>query len=180
MKKIIFLLAVTVITAQNLRAQDTTTRTVADSTLNFKNSWYIEFLGSSLLGITFNYERFLSKTPGGLSVHAGFGGGIIPHIFTSGADFYGTLNGGVSYNIPVTANKRGMIEIGGVYGWYSGAVLSQFGDDSIISADAPAGLLSWRHQSVKGNTQIRATIMTFVEPGGRLQPWIGFSVGQRF
>src|SRR5579863_8997389 len=107
MKKLIFVLAIAALSAQSLKAQTTA---AADSTLNLKNSWYFEFAGASISGATFNYERFLSKTPGSFSIHAGIGGGIVPHIFDNGADVFAAFTGGLSYNIPVTKDKRGMIE----------------------------------------------------------------------
>jgi len=177
MKKLFFLLAIAAFTAQNLKAQTTS---AADTTANLRNSWYFEFAGASLTGLTFNYERFLSKTPGGFSIRGGIGGGFIPHIFDSGADFFGAFTGGVSYNIPVTGNKRGMIEVGSIYTYYSGHILSQFGDDSNVGTGVPAALASWRHLSASGKTQIRATWLAFISPDGWVQPWVGFSVGQRF
>jgi len=177
MKKLIFLLAIAAFAAQSVKAQTTAS---VDTTANLQNSWYFEFAGASLTGATFNYERFLSKTSGGLSIHAGVGGGLIPHIFDNGSDFFGVFTGGLSYNIPVTANKRGMIELGGIYTYYSGQVLAQFGDNSTISASVPAGLLSWRHISESGKTQIRITGLAFVGPRGSVLPWVGFSIGRRF
>ena len=38
-----------------------------------RNGWYIELAGSSLIGLTANYERYLSKKTGGFSIHAGIG-----------------------------------------------------------------------------------------------------------
>jgi hypothetical protein len=177
MKKVIFLLAIAAFSAQGLKAQNTT---AADSALNLKNSWNFEFAGASLSGATFNYERFLSKTPGGFSIHGGIGGGIVPHIFDNGADVFAAFTGGVSYNIPVTTNKRGMLELGGIYTYYSGKILSQFGDDSTVGVGIPAALVGWRHLSASGKTQIRATWLALVGPNGEVQPWVGFSVGRRF
>jgi hypothetical protein len=177
MKKLFLLLIIAAITAQGLKAQTTTP---ADTTANLQNAWYFEFAGASLTGATFNYERFLSKTPGGFSVHGGIGGGIIPHIFDNGADVFAAFTAGVSYNIPVTTNKTGMIELGGIYSYYSGQILSQFGDNSTVGAGVPAALVSWRQISASGKTQIRATGLAFVGPRGQVLPWIGFSVGRRF
>src|ERR1700741_5487991 len=98
MKKLILLMAVAAFSAQGLKAQTTA---AADSALNLKNSWYFEFAGASLSGATFNYERFLSKTPGGFSIRAGIGGGIVPHIFDNGADTGASGTGGRAYNTPV-------------------------------------------------------------------------------
>jgi len=177
MKKLIFLLAIASFTAQNPKAQTTAP---VDTAAHLQNSWYFEFAGASLAGVTFNYERFLSKTPGGFSIHGGIGGGLIPHIFDNGADFFGAFTGGVSYNIPVTTNKRGMIELGGIYTYYSGQILSQFGDDSTIGTGVPAALVSWRHLSASGKTQIRATLLGLIGPDGQVLPWVGFSIGRRF
>lgn len=178
MKKLIILLAITSISAQKLFAQNAVPPVLTDTA--YQNSWYFEFAGASLTGATVNYERFLSKDPGGFSVHGGIGGGIIPHIFDSGADFFGSFTGGLSYNIPVSKDKKGMIELGVIYSYYSGKLLTQFGDNNMQSGSAPALLASWRHQSASGKTQIRATGMIFFDGNGHALPWIGFSVGRRF
>jgi hypothetical protein len=177
MKKLIFLLAIASFTAQSIKAQTTAP---ADTTANLQNSWYFEFAGASITGATFNYERFLSKTAGGLSIHGGIGGGLIPHIFDNGSDFFGVFTGGISYNIPVTTNKRGMIELGGIYTYYSGQILSQFGDNSTYGTGVPAALISWRHLSASGKTQIRATVLGLIGPRSQVLPWVGFSIGRRF
>jgi hypothetical protein len=179
MKKLIILLTIVVIAAQKLSAQNPAPAAVADTAV-YQNSWYFEFAGASLTGVTFNYERFISKTPGRFSIHGGIGGGIIPHIFDNGADFFGAVTGGVSYNIPVTTDKRGMIELGGIYTYYSGEVLAQFGDNSTINTGIPAALVSWRHLSASGKTQIRITGLALIGPNGQALPWVGFSIGQRF
>ncbi|MGZ3765066.1 MAG: hypothetical protein ACXVB0_10120 [Mucilaginibacter sp.] len=178
MKRLIILLAITVIAAQKLSAQNTATTVVADTVL--KNSWYFEFAGASISGVTINYERFFSKDPGGFSIHGGVGGGIVPHIFDSGADFFGSFTGGVSYNIPVSKDKKGMIEFGGIYSYYSGQILAQFGDNNTLSAAVPALLAGWRHQSASGKTQIRATVLAFFDQRAQVLPWVGFSIGRKF
>ncbi len=178
MKQVIFLLAIMVVTMQKLSAQNTAGTAVADTVLH--NSWYFEFAGASLSGATINYERFFSKDPGGLSIHGGVGGGIVPHIFDSGADFFGVLTGGLSYNIPVSKDKRGMIEFGGIYSYYSGGLLRQFGDNNTVSASAPALLAGWRRQIGSGKTHIRITLLAFFDQHVSVIPWVGFSVGRRF
>ena len=177
MKKLFFLLAITALSTQGLRAQTTVS---ADTIAARQNSWYFEFAGASLTGVTFNYERFLSKTPGGLSIHGGIGGGIVPHIFDSGSDFFGAFTGGVSYNIPITKDKRAMIEVGGIYSYYSGKFFSEFGDSTTHGTGIPGALVSWRHLSVSGKTQIRASWFLFINAEGQVLPWVGFSIGRRF
>ncbi|HWB26285.1 MAG TPA: hypothetical protein VG738_12430 [Chitinophagaceae bacterium] len=144
--------------------KDTTTK---------QNGWYVEVAGQSILGVTFNYEHYFSKKPGGLSVHIGFGGGYLPDIFDDGITVFGALPAGLSYNIPVSANKQHFIEVGGGYTY-----LFSNGGASLGSVTA-----GYRYVSPSG-LQIRATLMPAVfllgNGGGGPLPWAGFSIGKRF
>ncbi|HWB26287.1 MAG TPA: hypothetical protein VG738_12440 [Chitinophagaceae bacterium] len=51
-----------------------------------QNSYYVEFGGAALFGISLNYERFLSGQPRGFSVKGGLGTGLTLDIF--GPDNY--------------------------------------------------------------------------------------------
>lgn len=183
MKSFIISIAIAALAAQSLSAQTAVTDTAKkDSLQHRKNSWYAEFLGASLLGTTFNYERFIEGHPWGLSVHAGIGGGIIPELFSDNVNAYAAIPLGVSYNIPVTRNKRGLIEIGGTYTFLPGLDVSSWGADqkrSIFLA-----VLSWRWESPAHLVQFRATIYpstaNFSDGLEGSKPWIGFSIGKKF
>ncbi|HEY4327115.1 MAG TPA: hypothetical protein VGN20_24220 [Mucilaginibacter sp.] len=173
MKRLIFSIAIAVIIIRNASAQNTASQTMAaDTVTNLKNAWYIEVAGASLIGVTFNYERFLSKKPGGLSVHAGFGGGVFT-LFDDGFVF-GAVPAGISYNIPTSADKRQMIEIGGDY-----SLIFAEGDQSSFLS----GIVSWRYETPSHNLIIRLTLMPIIRPIGEEDsggPWFGFSIGRRF
>ena len=173
MKTFIISLAILTLTAQSLRAQ-TTGSAAADSSNNQYNSWYAEFGGQSLVGVTFNYERFLSKKPGGFSVHIGAGGGYLPDLFDDGIVLFGAFPAGISYNIPVTENKRQFIEVGASYSFL------------LVPSDVNANLtslnVSYRYQSPSGKFQLRATLTPLMYSIGdnTAVPWLGFSLGRRF
>ncbi len=176
MKKctIILMLAIaTQVSAQNAA-------NVTDTSVNtMQNGWYIEGAGQSILGVTFNYERYFSKKPGGLSVHVGFGGGYLPSIFEDGVTVFGAISAGLSYNIPVSANKQHFIEVGVGYAYLFGGTGSDAGGGSLGSVNA-----GYRYISPSGKLQIRATLMPAVfllsGGGGGPLPWAGFSIGRRF
>jgi hypothetical protein len=150
--------------------------TQADTAMPFKNSFYVEFGGASLLGLTANYERFLSKQPGGFSVRAGLGGGYLPGIFDDG-QLFAALPLGISYNIPISRNKRNLIEIGGTYSFiYAGG---DYDNTQFISP-----ILGFRYESPLGKFQLRATLMpvlySTVDKSIADIPWFGFSIGTKF
>ncbi|HVV56306.1 MAG TPA: hypothetical protein VHC47_13320 [Mucilaginibacter sp.] len=182
MKSFIISLAVAVLASQSLSAQNTVSDTVKTDSLHFKNSWYIEFGGIRPLGVTINYERFLEGHPWGISVHAGIGGGIIPDIFTNDLNVYATIPIGISYNIPVSANKRSMIEVGGTYTYAPGLGEALWGvhqNNSFLQA-----VVSWRYESRSHTTQFRATlypiVVNFSNGLNSLRPSLGFSIGKKF
>jgi len=183
MKRMIITIAIAVLTAHNLSAQTTAAGTTqTDDSLQYKkNSWYIEFAGASLLGMTINYERFLGGHPWGFSVRAGIGGGIVPEIFTDKVDVYVVFPVGLSYNIPVSASKRNMIEVGGVFEYVSGLPANTFDTNTTHFYQ---GVVSWRYESSSHRTQFRASIypniVTLDNGHTGLFPWVGFSIGQKF
>jgi len=172
MKKATALLAIIFVlvfgaTVQKASAQADTTK---------QNGWYIEGGGQNIIGATFNYERYFSKKPGGLSFHVGFGGGVLPDFFNGGdIVLFGTAPVGLSYNIPVSQNKQHFIEVGTGYSY-----LFLTGNGiNIISL-----ITSYRYMPPNGRIQIRATLIPilFVTGSGESGaiPWIGFSIGKRF
>jgi hypothetical protein len=136
------------------------------------NGWYIEVGGSSILGLTVNYERYLSKKPGGLSVHAGFGGAFF--FSSGGSGGFGVIPAGLSYNIPISKNHRNFIEVGGTYTYLFG---SESGEN-ILSL-----ITSWRFVAAPKGLQLRATLIPFLflqSESSAFGPWLGFSIGKRF
>jgi hypothetical protein len=133
------------------------------------NSWYVELAGHSLIGMTLNYERFLSRKPGGFSVHAGIGGS---YFFLGRESNFGvfSLPVGISYNLPLTKENKDFVEFGGNFVSFSGV--------SIID-----GTISWRHQAKPRGLQTRLTIIPLFYLMNEKQaagPWFGFSIGKRF
>jgi hypothetical protein len=133
------------------------------------NSWYVELAGSSLIGLTVNYERFFSRKPGGLSVHAGIGGAYLFFGEGESAGFI-AIPAGISYNIPISKSKRNFLELGGNYVKLAGA--------SLIN-----GAVSWRYLGSPKGLQIRATIIPYMyllSDQVGFGPWFGISIGKRF
>jgi hypothetical protein len=134
------------------------------------NGWYAELAGSSLIGITFNYERFFSRRPGGLSIHAGAGG----IAFSVSGDSGGLIAFpvGMSYNIATSRKFHNFIEIGGGYTFLSG-------NKSVTGIYYP--VLGWRYLMKPKGLQLRATCLPFVDlSGDKIAPWFGFSIGKKF
>jgi len=139
------------------------------------NSFYIEVLGSSFLGASANYERFLSKRPGGISLRAGLGVGRLIDIFEKDIT-YGTLPFGISYNLPVSKNGRHLIELGGNYVFVFGT------KDDNTQFIMP--VIGYRYQSPSAKFQLRATVFpyffSFADDDGSVITWVGVSFGTRF
>jgi len=133
-----------------------------------QNSWYVEFGGPGVIGLTFNYERYLSNKPAGLSFRIGVGGG--PSLGFTESGFFGVAPVGINYNIPVSTNKKHFIETGLCYTFITG-------EPGFASA-----LVSWRYVS-KSNTLLKVTVMPlmyFPDTKDYYSPWVGFSIGKRF
>lgn len=154
-------------------AMDTTTTvttTTDTSARQAMNGWYVQLAGESTVGVTFNYERYLSRKPGGLSIHAGVGG-IYVRINESTGGFF-AIPIGASYNIPTSKKYRNFIEIGGGYTYISA---------SGGSYGAYYPVLGWRYLAKPTGLQIRATCIPYMDLDGlRLSPWFGFSIGKKF
>lgn len=176
MKKLTIILMLAIATQASAQNAGTENDTAVNT---MQNGWYIEAAGQSLIGVTFNYERYFSKKPGGLSLHVGLGGGYMPNIFEDGITLFGAIPAGLSYNIPVSANKQHFIEVGVGYAYLFGGSGGDVSGGSLGSAIA-----SYRYLSPSGKLQIRATLMPAVfllgDGGGGPIPWIGFSIGRRF
>lgn len=175
MKKM--LLALLLMAAVCLPAFAQTTTTLATDTASaYKNSFYVEFGGAALLGITANYEKFLSKKPGGFSVRVGLGGGYAPALFDDGTAF-AALPLGISYNIPISANKRSCIEVGGTYSFI-------FAGGNKDNAQVVSPIMGYRYESPSGKFQLRCTVMpvlySAVDNSFGVIPWFGFSIGTKF
>lgn len=172
-KRLPLCLSLTLICTSLLFAQDTSKAVIKTDSAYVKNAWYFEFAGASILGVTFNYERSFSKKPGGLCLRAGFGGGFIA-VFDE-VDFFAAIPFGLSYNIPVSPDKRHFIEIGGTYT----TILEEGGNTYLISPN-----LGWRFMAAPKGVQLRATLIPYIFPTGEdeggIGPWFGFSVGKRF
>lgn len=172
MKKYITFLVLAFACTYQAIAQTTT----AYSTQHKPTGWYVEAAGQSIIGVTFNYEYYFSKKPGGFSLHAGFGGGYLPSLFSDKLTLFGAIPIGLSYNIPVSADKQHFIEVGTGYSML-------FADGS--SASLGFTVTGYRYQSSSGKIQVRATlypaffIMGHNGDTGAL-PWVGFSIGRRF
>lgn len=155
-------------------AVDTTTTATTTTDISARqamNGWYIELAGASLLGLTFNYERFLSKKPGGLSIHAGAGGVLISLVGNTGG--FVALPVGLSYNIPTSKKYHSFIELGGGYTFLSG---TGGGSSGIYYP-----ILGWRYLAQPTGLQFRATCLPFVSyDGDKIAPWFGFSIGKKF
>jgi opacity protein-like surface antigen len=185
MKSLITLVAVATLAMQSASAQNLTAEAEKPYDLQAKNSWYVEFGGAAALGISINYERFLEGHPWGISIHAGIGGGFYTNLFSTDDNlhFYGAIPVGVSYNVPVTPNKRNLIEIGATYSFMPG-----FNIGGNINADQALNLLqgqiSWRFESATHTTHFRASLYPVVENtsnhASAIRPWIGFSIGKKF
>jgi len=147
----------------SLPSRDTTARQAM-------NGWYVQIAGESTIGITFNYERYFSRKPGGLSIHAGIGGIYLSINDNSGGFLAIPL--GVSYNIPTSHKYHSFIEIGGGYTY-----LSSGGG----SYGAYYPVLGWRFLAKPKGLQIRATCIPVMNiDGTKLSPWFGFSIGKKF
>ena len=155
-------LSFTLLQAQEKLRDSTTTQQAM-------NSWYVELGGQSFIGMTLNYERFLSRKPGGFSVHAGIGGA---YLFLSGEDSFGylALPVGISYNLPLGKENKDFVEFGGNF-------------VKLASLGVLNGTISWRHQSRPKGLQTRVTLIPLFYLTGEKQaagPWFGFSIGKRF
>lgn len=193
MKKLIFTLTFAVAASQCLYAQNSSIA-ATDTTLKFKNYIFGEIAGSSL-GLTVNYERFLSKNPGGFSVRAGLGFGILPDTYAP--SFFASIPLGISYNFPVSKNKHDFFELGGSYTFISGSDDRTSHNSSLLGFNFSystgvdlrniriAGVVTgWRHTSASGKTQIRLYLMPVLvnvaDHASSNVPDIGFSIGHRF
>lgn len=135
-----------------------------------KNGWYAEIAGESTVGVTFNYERYFSRKPGGLSIHAGIGG-IYFRINDNSAGFL-AIPLGASYNIPTSKKYRSFVEIGG------GTTFLSSGS-GMYGAWYP--VLGWRYLAKPNGMQIRTTCIPYMNiEGTSLSPWFGFSIGKKF
>jgi hypothetical protein len=184
MKKVILSIALIACMQAIGKAQDSTgsksDTLVAKNTISplvKKNSWFFE-LGGAGLALTFNYERFLSKKPGGLSLRAGIGGGFV--VAGEGIGFL-SLPLGVSYNLPVSKNKDHFIEFGANYTYITGGVIGEeesSGHGAIISPE-----IGWRHINPKSGWMFKAVLIpVFVDAatGDAIGPYAGFSFGKKF
>jgi hypothetical protein len=180
MKKLILLLTIASAATQGLFAQ-TSSLTKPDSTL-FQNYVFVEFGGAAFLGLSANYERFLSPGPGGLSIRAGIGAGVIPDIFGDNDKFYACIPLGISYSIPLSKKGHDLIEVGGTYTFLLGNTYYIETDEN--NGRLIMGSVGWRHTSASGKIQIRLTLSPYIYSVGDKEtfniPWIGFSVGHRF
>jgi hypothetical protein len=171
-KHITFSIYATLFFTQLLFAQDTTKLTTATDSSDGKNAWYFEFGGASIIGVTFNYERMLSKKSSGLSVRAGAGGGIFA--FFDGIDAFGALPLGLAYTFPNKPNSKEFFEFGATYTH----IFSNGASVDILSPN-----LSWKHIAKQKGLQVKATLIPlFYSPADRMAagPWFGFSIGKRF
>lgn len=135
------------------------------------NGWYVELAGTSLIGLTFNYERYFSRKPGGLSVHAGAGGVFLSIVGESGG--FVALPVGLSYDIPTSRNYHSFIEVGGGYTF--------LGTGATSGAGIYYPILGWRYIVKANGLQLRTTCLPFVSfDGDMLAPWFGFSIGKKF
>jgi len=173
-KMLLSIMLVAAICAQAFAQPATTLNT--DTTTIYKNSFYVEVGGAALLGLTANYERFLSKKPGGFSMRIGLGGGYVPGIFDDGIVF-AALPLGLSYNIPISPNKRNFIEVGGTYSFIFAG-----GDDNNTQFISP--IVGYRYESPSGKFHLRCTLMpvlySAVDNSTADIPWFGFSIGTKF
>lgn len=184
MKKLIIPIAIFMIIQIHAKAQDSVKTNLPipkheiQGTTNLKqNSWFFE-LGGASAGLTINYERFLSKKPGGLSLRAGFGAGIIAF---GDVIAYGSLPLGASYNIPISKNKNHFIEVGGTYTFIAGGLLGV--EDGTGSFGFISPQIGWRYFSTQSGFQMRVTLIPFVSSpvlDGPIGPFAGISLGKRF
>ncbi len=148
-----------------------------DSTDQFKNYVFAEIGGASFLGISANYERFLSQNPGGLSIRAG-----IPDIFGDNDKFYAAVPLGISYNISISKNHHNFVELGGTYTFMLGN--DYYIDSEYKKNELLMGIIGWRHTNASGKIQIRLTLAPYIHSINDKDtfniPWFGFSIGRRF
>ena len=111
MKKLIISFTVFIVLQMAANAQDSSATRLTDGSQpkQMQNSWFFEIGGSSP-STTLNYERYLSRKPGGLSIRAGIGVGTD---FSS--EFFAAVPLGASYSLPISKHKNEFLEVGGVY-----------------------------------------------------------------
>lgn len=153
MKTIVTFIFVLIFSIQTLQAQYTPEKSPPQPVQ--QNSFYVELFGASFLGASANYERYLSKRPGGFSVKAGLGIGRLIDIFEKDIT-YGTLPFGISYNLPVSKNGRHLIELGGNYVFVFGT------KDDNTQFIMP--VIGYRYQSPSAKFQLRATVFPYFFP----------------
>ncbi len=137
------------------------------------NAWYFELGGASLIGLTLNYERALSKKPGAFSIRVGFGGGIIPGIFFEDQAF-GAIPVGLNYSIPMSKGNRNFAEFGGTYS----LLFTGDGSVGIFSASA-----AWRFEKrPRGLITKIILIPLFYSVTDKMAagPWFGIAIGKKF
>jgi hypothetical protein len=174
MKSKIFLcLIIFAIANECLLAQDTTQIKETTDNQTGHNAWYFELGGASLIGLTLNYERALSKKPGGFNIRVGFGGGIIPGIFSADQAF-GAIPVGLNYSIPISKDNRNFAEFGGTY-------------SLLFSGDGSAGIFStsvaWRFEKKpRGLITKIILIPLFYSVTDKMAagPWFGIAIGKKF
>jgi hypothetical protein len=135
------------------------------------NGWYAEILGASLLGVTINYERYLSSKPGGLNVHAGAG---VNYGYSDalGTTLSFTLPMGISYDLPTSSKHRSFVEIGGGYTF----LIDKHGQYNYFYP-----LMGWRFLAKPRGLQYRVTLLPIIGGGKeRIGPLVGFSIGKKF
>jgi hypothetical protein len=171
-KNLIMCILSALLLSKSLIAQDTSKIVSAVGSSYTQNSWYFEFGGASILGVTFNYERSFSKKPGGFYLRAGAGGGFL--WFWDDVASFGALPVGLGYNIPISPDKKDFLDIGGTYTF----LFANGGNADVLSPN-----ISWRHVVKPKGLQFRATLIPFyysVSDHSGFGPWFGFSIGKRF
>ncbi len=178
MKKLILSVTLAVIISQTMFAQNAVATAAGSDTIkNPKNSIYVEVAGPTLFGASLNYERFFSKKPGGLSIKIGYGIGTAPGLGENNDATFNVLPVGLSYNLPVSQNRRSFIELGAEIIFVS----SNDGNEQVV-----APVAAWRWQTKSGAFQLRAGFLFFVSsptPNDNsygLVPWPAISLGTKF
>ena len=183
MKKLIIPVTAFMVLQFCAKAQDSSKTKLTDDSQQIyskqrQNSLFIE-LGGSSPAASINYERFLSRKPGGLSIRAGIGlGAYVPY-----GEFFSAIPLGISYNLPISKKKNEFLEVGGTYTILGG----NFWTVKSTTTGSPnlfAPQISYRYQWPKGNIHMRLTISPyFIAPGNEVMngKWLfGFSLGKRF
>jgi len=183
MKKLIVPFTVFIVLQMTAEAQDSSTTKLTDGNQQTtarqrQNSLFIE-LGGSSPAASLNYERFLSRKPGGFSIRAGIGlGAAIPY-----GEFFSVIPLGISYHLPISKNKNEFLEMGGTYTILGGNSWTDkpttTGNPNLLTPQ-----FSYRYQWLKSNFHIRLTLSPhIIAPGNDVMngKWLfGFSLGKKF